>query len=454
MKTSFTRAGFLGVAISMFLGSCMTIPQTAANGDSLEIVTPDQRGASEGLTEESVISDSAPSDQRIAYVNGDGNHFVAGHSALDISSPLDVQLEFRPVWLLGVEMSQGSAWVAISDSGDVEAFQVIGGTAQALEIEPRSLPSGKPPVVTYDGLTTRLFTSGDQNAATDTYAVYLPRSDRLAYIDQSGDLIVTDGVASEHLELGALPDARLLVDDEDRILLLGRRTERYPHGVLGDGYEAGSILLVTTTPQLQLIQDIQLPEREVFEGNSPIWHDFDGDGIREIFATVSDRDQGAYLAMFSENGSLLARSEAIGRAFRWRHPITVADFLGTGQFEIAAVLTPHIGGILEFFSWEGREFKLLATRGGVSSHRIGSRNLDMALSADVDGDQHIELLLPTSTYDALVAFQRDGDEVVLDWEVQLGSRLSTNLAGVVFEDGELGFGLGLESGIVRLWLPR
>jgi hypothetical protein len=445
------------VVISLTLGTLLTSCQSnlisATATEDSEITSQDELINPTLVKPRPVGEGVDPHALRFGYLNDNGNHFVNGSSLLNILVPLEVPLPFQPAWLVGVETIDGTGWLSVADSGEFHAFEVVAGEVRSVALEFDSLPPGTQPSIYYDGTGIRLITTGDPNASAPSPPVYLPLSQRVAYLNELGDLIVTDLEAKEVLFIQALPDARLLVDEEDRLLVLGRRTTRYEHGVLGDAVEAGSILLIQTYPSTALVSEIQLPEHEVFEGVGPIWADLNGDGVREILATVSDREQGAYLAIYSEKGQMLARSSAIGRAFRWRHQITVADFLGENEIEIAVVLTPHIGGVLQYFTWEGGQLDLQSEAPGVSSHQIGSRNLDMALTGDFNGDQRLEILMPNADYDVLGAFQREGDEALLEWEIPLGSRLSTNIAGIAFEDGGVGFGLGLANGVVRLWLP-
>ena len=76
---------------------------------------------------------------------------------------------------------------------------------------------------------------------------------------------------------------------------------------------------------------------------------------------------------------------AIGRGNRWRHQIAVAPFGPNGERELVDVLTPHIGGVVEFYRMVGDRIEIVATVPGFTSHVIGSRNLDLALAADADG---------------------------------------------------------------------
>ena len=86
------------------------------------------------------------------------------------------------------------------------------------------------------------------SASTLTHPVVLDDG-RVAYIDGDGALIATDGLGESRLEVGALPGARTLIDEDQRLLLLTGPTDRYPHGVLGDRIEASSVTLVETEPR-------------------------------------------------------------------------------------------------------------------------------------------------------------------------------------------------------------
>lgn len=443
----------LPIAIAFMLVSCQASQPGTAPMQASQIAGDAQDQPVDSIARLPELEASGQQNIHFGYLNDDGNHFLEGNSSLDRTTPIELALPFQPAWLVGVETEKGSGWVAVANSGEVQAFEVVGREVHALSLDFGRLPAGTQPSVYSDGESVYLLRSNDPNASAPSAPVFLTRSQRVAYIDKDGGLNVANGEVTERLPVGGLPDARLLVDEGERLLLLGRSTDRYAHGVLGDAFEAGSILLVQTNPTLEVVSEIQLEEQEVFEGVSPIWKDLNGDGQREIIVTVSDREQGASVAIFAEEGRLLARSEAIGQAYRWRHQISAADYAGVGEVEITAVLTPHIGGVLQYFAWVGEQLQLKAEVQGVSSHQIGSGNLDMALSGDFDGDQRIESLIPNTGYDVLGAFQREGSEVLLDWEIPLGSRLSTNLAGIAFDDGTLGFGLGLESGIIRIWLP-
>jgi len=74
----------------------------------------------------------------------------------------------------------------------------------------------------------------------------------------------------------------------------------------------------------------------------------------------------------------------------------VAPFGPNGELELAEVLTPRIGGIAGFSRMDGDPLNLVAQQDGVTSHYVFSRNLDMGLAGDLDGDGQLELVVLTS----------------------------------------------------------
>jgi hypothetical protein len=117
------------------------------------------------------------------------------------------------------------------------------------------------------------------------------------------------------------------------------------------------------------------------------------------------------------------------------------------------VRTPHLGRVVEFFQLKGNELVLTASYQGYTSHTIGSRNLDMALAADVDGNGRPEVLLPNPEMTALGVIGRTEAGADLRGEVTLNGRLTTNLVGVSLPDGTLALGVGTDAGLLMLWLP-
>ena len=63
---------------------------------------------------------------------------------------------------------------------------------------------------------------------------------------------------------------------------------------------------------------------------------------------------------FDESGNRVSRASAIGHASRWRHQIMSGHFATDGETEVADVLTPHIGGVVEFYRRLGEELRIVA----------------------------------------------------------------------------------------------
>ena len=271
-----------------------------------------------------------------------------------------------------------------------------------------------------------------------------PETGRVVFISDKGELVLwEDGEIVSRLAINALPDARILQDSVGRLLLLSDPTDRYDHGVLGDGLEAGGIVLVKSDPVLEIEAKIEIPAPAVIEGIAPIWSDLNGDGEREILVTVSRPAEGARLVLYNESGQVLAEGPSAGQAYRWRHQLAAVPLGVGGEILIVDVLRPHLDATLEFFSWEGDRLVLKAELPGYSSHRIGSRNLDMALVGDLDGDGVLEVIVPGKSQETLHGIEYLNGEAVEVWAISLGGRLTSNLAGISLENGRLTIGAGV-----------
>ena len=383
------------------------------------------------------------------YPRPDGNHLVDGRGKLPQLTPIDIELAGPPLWVVGMPWEQGVVWAAALEDGRVQGFYVSEGAAVPNFFTISELTPGAPPVLTpIYGRPELLPEPADM--ADFTHPTLIPGG--MAYIAADGALIVIQEDDHAHLQANALTDGRVLYDGEGSLLVLARPMQRYPHGILGDTWEPVMALLVDLSPPAIRTQ-ILLPEPWVIEGIAPLWADITGDGQREIILTQSSQDTGAQLTVYSESGELLGTGEAIGQGKRWRHVFAVAPFAGDGVPELADVLTPHIGGPMEFFRWEDGALTLAAQASGVTSHVIGTRNLDMAVAGDFDGRGRPLVLAPTRALDALAAVARtqSGAEVV--WTLPLGGKLTTNLAAVTLPDGGIALAAGRADGTLRVWQP-
>ncbi|MEZ5810728.1 MAG: hypothetical protein R3D45_04860 [Rhizobiaceae bacterium] len=205
--------------------------------------------------------------------------------------------------------------------------------------------------------------------------------------------------------LDGLPDGRIAIAPvgDIRHAWYGRPTSRYDHGVLGDAIEAGSLIAETADGRRH---EFVLDPSYVFEDLTPRLADLDGDGRNEIVAIRTSLDRGAAIAVYGVVGGALverAATDEIGRSHRWLNIAGIADYTGSGRLAIAWVETPHIGGILRMGEFANGKIQVLPRRyEGFSNHFIGSRELNLSVTDDFDGDGVADLALPSANRRALV----------------------------------------------------
>ncbi|MDP6405888.1 MAG: VCBS repeat-containing protein [Alphaproteobacteria bacterium] len=211
-----------------------------------------------------------------------------------------------------------------------------------------------------------------------------------------------------------------------RAAWLNRPTERYRHGVLGDAIEAGGLAVdLADGRSLETV----LGPGSVFEDLAPRLLDVDGNGQSDLVVVRSYLQRGAALAAFSVGTGglrLLGQSPPIGRPNRWLNPIGAGDFDGDGRIELAAVVTPHIGGVLTLYRLEAGLLRPTTRQRGFSNHAIGSRQLGLAAILDVNGDSVVDLLVPNDNRRSLrvVSFVRRFAELArVDHEAQIASAI-------------------------------
>lgn len=187
-------------------------------------------------------------------------------------------------------------------------------------------------------------------------------------------------------------------------------TRRYAHAVLGDAIEASGFGLVTDSGEER---QFELGPESVFEDLRVRLIDLNGDGQDELVVIRSYLEAGAALSVYGlEGGRIAALGEtpAIGIPNRWLNPAGAADFDGDGEIEIAYVETPHIGGMLRFFSLTPKGMVQERALQGFSNHAIGSRELDMAAVIDWNGDGVPDLALPDASRNRVQIVSSAGGE--------------------------------------------
>ena len=207
-------------------------------------------------------------------------------------------------------------------------------------------------------------------------------------------------------------------------------TLRYQHGILGDAIEAGGLAVEGIDGRRH---EFMLGKDSVFEDLLPRLHDIDGDEADEILVVRSYLQAGAALSVYGlRDGALVQVAEAlpIGRPSRWLNPIGAADFDGDMQIELAAVITPHIGGWLVLFRQDGTRLVELGRWFGYSNHAIGSTVLGLATILDANDDGVMDIVLPAQDRSILkVVTVADGKFEELQ-SIKNASAISTSIVSV------------------------
>jgi hypothetical protein len=185
-----------------------------------------------------------------------------------------------------------------------------------------------------------------------------------------------------------LPDARPLQVDLDGggdgghiAVLAGPDASRYDHGVLGDGIEATRVLWLERHG-LDVLRSLTLPAPHVFEDIAPRPVALPGTPARFGVLTVRAGPDGGQLALVTADPArkqglqVAATGDTVGGFHRWLAPTT------DGR-QMLAVHTPHIGGVLHVYQLtdprEGQQLTRRRLLNDVSTHRIGSRELDLSV---------------------------------------------------------------------------
>ena len=394
-----------------------------------------------GKTEEAVYG--------YTYGLASGNRVVGGEGRLPEAEPVDLDLSGTPAWVAGVPLEEDTAWVVTYNDGRVDAFRLDGAST---EVEPwltapDHLAGGAPPLLVADEGRLGLVTLKGVSPLTHP----VPAGGGLLGVAPDGRLVSDAG---EDPPVSALPDARIVQAGNGSLAVLTDPSGRYPHAVLGDAFEAGSIGVLKAGRGGNAVSERVRPESGgVFEALAPLWFR-PGGGEEELLAvTESTGREGSRISAYSPSGALVAAGPFVGEPQSWRHLIAAGPFGPGGEVELAAVRTPHVSGPVEFYSLDREHGKLrIAASGGeYLSHTIYSRNLDAARAGDLDGDGSWELLLPDASYTALEAVRHTEGGVEIAWRLPLGGTLTTNLASATDSEGRVALAAGTAEGELRIW---
>ncbi|MCT4657336.1 MAG: PliI family lysozyme inhibitor of I-type lysozyme [Cohaesibacter sp.] len=242
----------------------------------------------------------------------------------------------------------------------------------------------------------------------------------------------------------ALGDAKVATSPagDIRAAWLTQPTTRYAHGVLGDAIEAGGVTVLLDDGRYE---SFTLPQDSVFEDIIPRLADLDGDGRNELVLVRSYSKAGAALAVLGmRDGKLkiVAENEPIGIANRWLNPSILANLGSNGRLSIGLVRTPHIGGQLQIWQFDGKRLKQTGRANGFSNHSIGSRAL--GLSAIVRHGPEKRIVIPDAGQKALIVL--DGTSLEPLARIALPARPATDFATLTQPTGKQQVVLGLEDG--------
>jgi hypothetical protein len=185
---------------------------------------------------------------------------------------------------------------------------------------------------------------------------------------------------------------------------LGGPTDRYDHGVIADSIEASRLYAQSTNRETVFLE---LPANQVFEDRLVRHADLDGDKLEELIVIRTHLRTGAGIASFGfDNGQLKleAASDTIGLSHRWLNIVGIEDFTGDGNLEIAAVITPHIGGTLTLYQQKGTRLIPIIEQWGYSNHEYGSRELGMSAVLDINNDGIMDMAVPNENRHDLILF--------------------------------------------------
>ncbi len=393
------------------------------------------------------------------YHNPAGNRMVRGSGGFPDVQTIDAPLGGIPAWAVGYAM-ETAIWHVVMRNGDLQVVEARpDGIAQTLAYEKGWFAGAPPPVVGVSMVEGTYVLRGDETVSPLSHP--LPVNDfEVLYIDRSGNLALgREGGIVTSLPVGAAPDARLVMNRVGQVALYANASDRrYVHGIMGDNLEAATLLVLEVRDsQIGILARVDLPGEQVFEGIAPFWADVDGDGGQDLVTTVADGALGARLRAYLWDGKRIRQQvdgAAIGRGQRWRHQLAAGTFGPAGEIEIVDVLTPHIGGRLQFSRFVGDALQVVAEYDGLTSHLIGSRNLDQAAAGDFNGDGQPEVLVMDESRTQVISVQHEKAGAREIWRLAAGAEITSNFVPVELLDGGLALALGSADGRLRIWMPR
>lgn len=251
-----------------------------------------------------------------------------------------------------------------------------------------------------------------------------------------------------------LPDGRITTGTADIVQAwYSEPTTRYGHAVLGDGVEAGALKVKNSLGETYTFR---LPSTEVFEDIAPRLADLDRNGTTEVITILSSQRGGASIAVFGLNGNAfvkIAQTPFIGTPNRWLNIAEINNFGGNRRPDIAAVITPHLAGILQFYRFRNNKLVKVAQARGFSNHYIGSNELRLSTVADVNNNGIPDLIIPSLRRNELLMVGTERNQFKELARVAFPARINRAI-GVRKREGKLEFIVGLDDGKIYSVTPR
>jgi len=166
-------------------------------------------------------------------------------------------------------------------------------------------------------------------------------------------------------------------------------------------------------------------------------------------STATAANTGGTMTDFAKGleGVIAAETPPIGQAHHWLNPAGIADYDGDKRKEIAIVVTPHIGGRLEFWEYRDRKLHLKKQLNGFSNHTIGSRAQRMSASADFNTDGITDLALPSQDRRSIRIISLAGGSIAQAAQIALPGRVVTEIIAIRPRDSKRAIMvMGLDTG--------
>ena len=382
------------------------------------------------------------------FHNPAGNRLLRGAGSFPDVIAVDVPLRGKPAWAVGYAM-ETAIWHVVLESGDLQVVEVtLDGDARTLAYETGWFNGAQPPIVGVSMIEGAYVMRSDASVSPHSHPI--PVNDfEVLYINRAGELVLgrEDGIVAS-APVNAPLDARLVMNSRGQVALYAKATDQLAASTL--------LVLEAREGQVRILARVDLPGEDVYEGIAPFWADIDGDGVEDLVTTVSNGSLGARIrACVWDGGGIRQEIDgpAAGRGDRWQQQVTAGRFGPDGWREIVAVRNPHRDPEMEFFRLGDGALELAASFPGVTTHVLGSRNLDQTAAGDFNGDGKPEVLAMDLKRRAIVAIQRIESGAREAWHLEADGEIVSNFAPVELLDGGLALAAGTDDNRLRVWLP-